>query len=165
MEERPAARGARTTPCYERLNAGAVWGMRFGWERPNWFAPEGVERVDQYSYRRSNWFPHVGNEVMTMRERVGLLELSSFAKYELEGPGARDFLNGFLAGVVPKKIGSVRLSYHLNQSGSVRFREFTVMRMEDGLHGERFYIVGPGAAHGHGLRHPDEGCAKGYRCS
>ena len=45
---------------------------------------------------------------MTMRERVGLLELSSFAKYELEGPGARDFLNGFLAGVVPKKIGSVR---------------------------------------------------------
>ena len=147
MEERPAARGARTTPCYERLDrAGAVWGMRFGWERPNWFAPEGVERADQYSYRRSNWFPHVGNEVMTMRERVGLLELSSFAKYELEGPGARDFLNGFLAGLVPKKIGSVRLSYHLNQSGSVRC-EFTVMRMEDGLYGERFYIVGPGAAH------------------
>ena len=73
---------AKTPPCYERLDkAGAVWGARFGWERPNWFAPDGVERYDVYSYRRSNWFSHVGDEVRTMRERVGLMELGSFAKY------------------------------------------------------------------------------------
>src|SRR3546814_19565570 len=57
MEERPAARPAKTTPAWERLDrAGAVWGQRFGWERPNWFAPAGVARKDVYAFRRSHWF-------------------------------------------------------------------------------------------------------------
>src|SRR3546814_16856468 len=87
MEGRPAARPAKTTPAWERLDrAGAVWGQRFGWERPNWFAPAGVERKDVYAFRRSNRFAPVGNEVRGMRERVCLLELSSFANYEVAGP-------------------------------------------------------------------------------
>ena len=147
MEERPAARPAKTTPIYDRLDkAGAVWGARFGWERPNWFAPEGVERKDVYSFRRSNWFEHVGTEVRGMRERVGLMELSSFAKYEVEGSGAREWLDHMVANVIPKKIGRMSLSHALNPSGSVR-SEFTITRMEDGIHGERFFMVGPGAGH------------------
>ena len=147
MEERPAGRPAKTTPAYDRLDkAGAVWGARFGWERPNWFAPAGVERADVYSFRRSNWFEHVGNEVRTMRERVGVIELSSFAKYEVEGPGARAWLDRMVANAIPKGVGRMSLSHALNPSGSIR-SEFTITRMADGLWGERFYLVGPGAGH------------------
>ncbi|MDF1792207.1 MAG: FAD-dependent oxidoreductase [Thalassobaculaceae bacterium] len=147
MEERAAGRPAKTVPIHGRLDAaGAVWGARFGWERPNWFAPEGVERKDAYSFRRSNWFGHVGNEVAAMRERVGLLELSSFAKYMVEGPGARAWLDHMVANIIPKKIGRMSLSHALNPSGSIR-SEFTISRLPDGLYGERFYLVGPGAGH------------------
>lgn len=147
MEERPAGRPAKAPPIFDRLDkAGAVWGQRFGWERPNWFAPAGVERKDVYSFRRSNWFDHVGNEVRAMRERVGLLELSSFAKYEVEGPGARAWLDGMVANAIPKGVGRMSLAHALNPSGSVR-SEFTITRMTDGPYGERFYLVGPGAGH------------------
>jgi dimethylglycine dehydrogenase len=147
MEERPAARPAKAPPIYDRLDkAGAVWGQRFGWERPNWFAPKGVAREDVYSFRRSNWFSHVGNEVKAMRERVGLLELSSFAKYEVEGPGARAWLDSIVANTIPKTVGRMSLAHSLFPSGSVR-SEYTITRMPDGMYGERFYVVGPGAAH------------------
>ena len=106
MEERPAGREARTVPCHQRLkDAGAVMGARFGWERPNWFARNGEEPSDTYSYRRSNWWEPVKREVMGMRERVGLLELSGFSKFEIEGPGARG-LDGLVANAIPQKQGS-----------------------------------------------------------
>ena len=151
MEERDAGRPAKTPPCYERLKAaGAVFGQRFGWERPNWFAPEGVEGRDVYSFRRSNWFEHVGNEVRTMREQAGLLELSAFTKLEVEGPGARTFLDGIVANNIPKKVGGISLAHALNPSGSVR-SEFTITKLEDGLLGERFFLISGGAAHDYDL--------------
>ena len=147
MEERPAARPAKAPPVYDRLkSAGAVFGQAFGWERPNWFAPQGVTGADIYSFRRSNWFEHVGREVRAMRERVGLIELSSFAKYVVEGTGARAWLDGLVANAIPKAIGRINLCHALNRSGSVR-AEFTIMRLTDGLFGERFYLVGPGRGH------------------
>lgn len=147
MEEREAGRPAKTMPAYQRLDdARAVWGASFGWERPLWFAPEGVERKDVYSFRRSNWFQHVGNEVHAMRERVGVMELMPFAKWEIEGPGARAWLDGMIANNVPKKIGRIALVHALNKSGSPR-AEFTIMRMPDGMMGERFYVVGPSRMH------------------
>jgi len=151
MEERPAARPAKTPPCYDRLKAaGAVFGARFGWERPNWFAPEGVKGRDEYSFRRSNWFEHVGNEVRTMREQAGLLELSAFTKLEVEGPGARDALDRIVANNIPKKVGGISLAHALNPSGSIR-SEFTITRLEDGLLGERFFLISGGAAHDYDL--------------
>ncbi len=151
MEERTACRPAKTPPCYERLAArGAVFGARFGWERPNWFAPEGVKAEDEYSYRRSNWFEHVGNEVRAMREKVGMLELSGFSKFEVEGPGARAWLDGMVANAIPKSVGRMNLTHALNPSGSVR-SEFTITRLRDGDFGERFYIVSGGGAHDYDL--------------
>ena len=151
MEERAAGRPAKTPPCYGRLqDAGAVFGQRFGWERPNWFAPEGVEGRDIYSFRRSNWFEHVGNEVRTMREQAGLLELSAFTKIEVEGRGARAFLDGIVANNIPKKVGGISLAHALNPSGSIR-SEFTITRLEDGLLGERFFLISGGAAHDYDL--------------
>ena len=141
MEERPGCRPAKAPPCYDRLDAaGAVFGQRFGWERPNWFAPEGVERKDAYSFRRSNWFEPVGHEVRTIRENVGMIELSAFSKFEVEGPGARAFLDRLVANVIPKKLGGITLAHALNPSGSIR-SEFTISRLADGLWGERFFLI------------------------
>ena len=74
-------RPLRTAPCYDRLkNHGAVFGQKFGWERANWFAPDGVPQEDHWSFRRSNWFEHVGNEVRNVAENAGVLDMSAFAK-------------------------------------------------------------------------------------
>ena len=73
-EERPAARPLRTAPCYDRMkNLGAVFGQKFGWERPNFFATDGMEQKDDWSFRRSNWFKAVEKECKNVKENVGLL--------------------------------------------------------------------------------------------
>ncbi len=148
MEERPAGRPAKTMPCHNKMDtAGAVWGQNFGWERPLWFAPKGVKRADEYSFRRSNWFDHVGNEVRTMRERVGLMELSTFAKYSVEGKGARAYLDNLFANAIPKNIGKLNLCHSLHAKNGGIKAEFTILRMPDGIYGEKFYCVGPSRTH------------------
>ena len=141
-EEREAARGLRTTPCYDRLKSmGAVFGQTFGWERANWFAPEGVAQEDHWSFRRSNWFEHVGNEVKNVAENVGVLDMSAFAKARIDGPGAEAFLEYLTANKVPQKRGRVSLAHALAPKGGVH-SEFTIMREND----ESFYLVSAGAA-------------------
>jgi len=141
-EERPDARPAKTSPVYALLDAkGAVWGQRYGWERANWFAPPGVERRDRWSFRRSNYFEHVGNEARLMRERVGLIDLSPFTKHEVTGPGAQSWLDGLLANRVPAKIGRLALCHALTRRGGIR-SEFTVTKIAE----QRYYVVSAGAA-------------------
>ena len=80
-EERSDGRPAKTSPVFDRLKRmGAVFGQRYGWERANWFAPTGVEPSDVWSFRRSNYFQHVGNECRMLRERVGVIDLTPFTK-------------------------------------------------------------------------------------
>ena len=79
-EERVTGRGGRRSPLYETLkDQGAVHGSKFGWERPNWFAPDGTEPVDTPSFERPNWFDAVGAECRALRERVGLAMASAKA--------------------------------------------------------------------------------------
>jgi len=140
-EERSAGRPLRRAPCYERMKTkGAVFGQLFGWERPNWFAPEGVEQKDDWSFRRSAWFEHVGNECRNVAENVGLLDMSAFAKARISGPAAFDFLNRILANRVPKTIGRLSLSHGLTEQGGVH-SEFTVQRESE----QSFYLVSAGA--------------------
>lgn len=141
-EEREAARPLRTTPCYDRLKAmGAVFGHKFGWERTNWFAPKGVKAEDHWSFRRSNWFEHVGNEVRNVTQNCGLLDMSAFAKCRISGPGAEAFLENLIANKLPKKNRRVILAHALAARGGVH-SEFTIMRESD----DSFYIVSAGAA-------------------
>jgi len=141
-EEREAARPLRTTPCYDRLKAmGAVFGQKFGWERANWFAPEGVAAEDHWSFRRSNWFAYVGAEVANVTTNCGLLDMSAFAKCRIEGPGAEAFLENLIANKLPKKVGRVILAHALAPRGGVH-SEFTIMREAE----DSFYIVSAGAA-------------------
>jgi dimethylglycine dehydrogenase len=140
-EERPACRPLRTMPCYDRMKEkGAVFGHVFGWERPNWFAPEGVEPKDVWSFRRTNYFEHVGNECKNVMENVGVLDMSAFAKFRVSGPGAEAWLDNLVANRLPKKIGRVGLCHALNIEGGVR-TEFTITR--DGP--DEFYLVSAGA--------------------
>jgi dimethylglycine dehydrogenase len=141
-EERPDARPAKTSAVYERLNArGAVWGQRYGWERANWFAPPGVERRDRWSFRRSNYFEHVGNEARLMRERVGVIDLTPFTKHEVTGAAAERWLDSLVANKVPGKAGRMALCHALTRRGGIR-SEFTITRIDP----ERYYVVSAGAA-------------------
>jgi dimethylglycine dehydrogenase len=141
-EERPAARPAKTSPVYDKLERlGAVWGQRYGWERANWFAPPGVARQDDWSFRRSNYFAHVGNECRLMRERVGVIDLTPFTKHEVTGPGAEAYLEALVANKVPSKTGRIALCHALTRRGGIR-SEFTITKLAEG----HYYVVSAGAA-------------------
>jgi len=141
-EERPAARPAKTSPVYDKLDRlGAVWGQRYGWERANWFAPPGLRREEEWSFRRSNYFVHVGNECRLMRERVGVIDLTPFTKHEVTGPGAEAWLEGLVANKVPTKTGRIALCHALTRRGGIR-SEFTITKLADA----HFYVVSAGAA-------------------
>jgi len=139
-EERPAARPLRTSPCYDRMKEkGAVFGNLFGWERPNWFAPDGVEQKDDWSFRRSSYFEHVGDECKNVAENVGVLDMSAFAKCRVQGPGAAKFLNGMFAQRMPVKLGKLALSHGLTPKGGVQ-SEYTIQRESK----NSFYMVSAG---------------------
>ena len=140
-EERPAARPLRTAPCYERLKKmGGVFGASFGWERANWFAPNGVEAIDDWSFRRSSYHEHVGAEIHNMSKNVGLLDLSGFAKCRISGSSAENFLNFLVANKISKTIGRVSLCHALNSLGGVH-SEFTITKESE----NSFYLVSAGA--------------------
>ena len=140
-EEREAGRPLRQAPCYDRLkDLGAVFGQKFGWERANWFAPKGVEQIDDWSFRRSNWFHHVGNECLNVQNNVGILDMTAFAKCRISGPGAKDFLDNLVANKLPQKNGRVNLCHALNSKGGVH-SEFTIAKESD----DSFYLVSAGA--------------------
>ena len=141
-EERPDGRPCKTSPVYDKLDRmGAVWGQRYGWERPNWFAPPGVERRDEWSFRRSNYFEHVGNECRLMRGKVGVIDLTAFTKHEVTGPGAEAWLDGLVANKVPTRVGRIALCHALTRRGGIR-SEFTITKLAE----ERYYVVSAGAA-------------------
>lgn len=169
-EERAEARPLKCAPCYDRMKAlGAVFGTVYGWERPNWFAPEGYELTEaelnkpdtlvnenhppaapgekireKWSFRRSNYFEFVGREARHVHEAVGLLDMSAFAKYTVSGPGAAAWLDGIVANRVPKKPGRMTLAHLLSKNGGVR-SEFTIYCEAP----NRYYLVGAGAFERH----------------
>jgi dimethylglycine dehydrogenase len=141
-EERADARPAKTSPVYDKLaRLGAVFGQRYGWERANWFAPPGVPPKDQWSFRRSNYFEHVGNEARRMRQDVGIIDLTPFTKHEVRGPGAESWLDGLVANKVPTKIGRIALCHALTGRGGIR-SEFTITKIAE----QHYYVVSAGAA-------------------
>jgi dimethylglycine dehydrogenase len=146
QDDRRAGRPARTGPLYDRLRAaGAVFGARNGWERPYWFAPAGVEPRDRPSFRRTNWFEAVGREARAVRARAGVLDLSSFAKCEVHGPGAEAFLDRLCANRLPP-LGRVAPSPLLTARGTVEC-DVTVTRLAP----ERFLLVSAAVAELHDL--------------
>jgi glycine cleavage system T protein len=122
------ARGVRKSPLHDRLSLrGACFGEVAGFERPNWFAPPGVTPEYRYSYGRQNWFEHSAAEHRAVRERVGLFDQSSFAKFVVEGPDAERVLNQICAADVAVPPGRIVYTQWLNERGGIE-ADLTVTR-------------------------------------
>lgn len=146
-EELPAARPLRTTPVYERFKRmNAVFGVAYGLEYALWFAPEGVEPVEEPTFKRSNAFDHVGEECRAVREGCGIVETSTFAKYEVTGSAAESWLNHVFANQTPA-VGRMTLSPMLNDKGKL-IGDFTIAHTREGV----FNLFSSGVAENYHLR-------------
>ena len=136
-EEYASGRPAIVSPLYEKLKShGAVFGSKLGWERPNWFAPAGAVAADVYSMGRQNWFGPVGEEHRHVREKAGLFDQSSFAKFELRGRDAMAALDWICANDLSRPAGRLTYTQLLNTRGGIE-ADLTVARLAE----DHFYIV------------------------
>lgn len=118
-EHRPAGRPARTTPLYSTLaDLDAEFAVVNGWERAAWYRPSADVR-EHHTFRRPDWHDTVAAEVATVRDRVGIMEVSGFNRYELRGPGVIDWLDRLTCSRVPARDGRVALGYFLTERGNV----------------------------------------------
>jgi 4-methylaminobutanoate oxidase (formaldehyde-forming) len=144
--ERTAGRPLRLSPAYSRLQAlGASFGEKSGWERANWFdqnARFGDETLRPRGWAGHNWSPAIHAEAIATRERAGLFDQSSFAKIEVRGAGATEFLQRLCGNDVDRPVGSVIYTQCLNSRGGIEC-DFTVTRL-----GERRYRIVTGTAFG-----------------
>jgi 4-methylaminobutanoate oxidase (formaldehyde-forming) len=135
------ARLARCSPVHHQLaERGACFGVMSGWERANWFAPEGIEPKYEYSWGRQNWFEYSAAEHMAVRTSVGVYDLSSMAKFRLQGPDAKSVLQHVCANDIDAPIGKVVYTQLLNQRGGIE-ADLTVTRLDE----EDFFLVTTGA--------------------
>ena len=144
VEERPAGRPVKTSPVYARLAArGAAFGARNGWERATWFPRSAAEAKGSLTFRRPHWFAAVAEECAAVASRVGIADLPGFSRFELRGGAAAEWLDGLIAGRVPKP-GRLSLAYILTERGGV-LSEMTVTRLAP----DRFWLIGASTAEWH----------------
>ncbi|WP_430450248.1 GcvT family protein [Rhodophyticola sp.] len=144
-EEREACRPLRTAPAYDRQKAaGAQFGCVNGFERPNYYgpldAPSSFDK-DARSFRRGGWWDYAKAEAEAIREGVGLIDATAFAKHRISGPGATAFLDWFTTNKLPK-VGRINLTYALTDAGTTR-TEYTIVRIAE----DDYYLVSAGAWH------------------
>ena len=123
---------------------GAQFAQIFGWERPRWYDKSG--EGETYSYKRSNWWNAVKEEALAVRNAVGLMDLSTFSKYDVTGPDAYAFLERICANKIPTKDGGIILGHLLNENGFIE-SEITVTR----LAADHFYVLSAAVAQLHDL--------------
>jgi dimethylglycine dehydrogenase len=141
-EERAAGRPVRTRPAYERQKSmGAIFGLNYGWEHPLWFARDGEPREETIGFARQNWWAPVGREARMLREHAGIIDISNFAKYSVQGKGAADWLNGIFANRMPTEVGRSCLTPLIGKRGGVA-GDFTVTRLGE----DDFMVFGSGMA-------------------
>jgi dimethylglycine dehydrogenase len=125
----------KTTPIYKKLkDMGAMYLDTYGWEKPTWFAKPGMK--EEYSFKRSNAFPYVQKECENVQNNVGILDLSTFAKYEIKGKDSETYLDNLCANSVPKKEGNIVLAHTLNKIGRIQ-SELTITRLAN----NNFYVL------------------------
>ena len=161
----PEGRNLQTTPIYDKLaDANAVWGNSYGLESAQWFQAEGAEPTEDVTFYRSNAWDQVRAEVQNVRNGVGLMDTTGFSKFSFSGAGAREWLDGVLAGRIPKP-GRMSLTPMTNHNGKL-IGDLTVACLpatpgepegplstftagatgNTTAHGERFMMFGSGIA-------------------
>jgi len=154
-EERPAGRGMRKSSLYDKLKGkGAVYTEAASWERPNWFSLDG--RIEETGFGRTNVHDVVGTECRAVRERVGITDLSSFAKFDVTGNDAENFLNRITANKMPKRVGGITLTHFLGDNGMIR-GEATITRLAD----DHFYVLSGATSQHRDLDHLRQQIAPG----
>lgn len=144
-EEHSSGRPCRKSPLYELLkDAGACFGEKLGWERPNWYADlaAGEKPEDVYSFGKQNWFCAVAKEHKATRETATLFDQTSFAKFVLKGPDAEAALSWIAANDVAKPVGSLIYTQMLNDQAGIEC-DLTVARLK---HDEYYIVTGTGFA-------------------
>ncbi len=136
-----SARGVRRTPFHDRwAAAGAAFGELAGWERPNWFAPSGVEPRYAYTWKRQNWFDYSAAEHRAVRDAVGVLDLSSFAEFLVQGSDATRRMNQICANDIDVPVGRIVYTQWLNPRGGIE-ADVTVCRLSDAA----YLVISPPA--------------------
>ncbi|MCH8106378.1 MAG: FAD-dependent oxidoreductase [Proteobacteria bacterium] len=131
------SRNIRHSPLHEKLAAhNACFGEAAGWERPNWFAPEGVEPKYEYSFGKQNWFEYNAAEHKAAREKVVLFDQSSFSKYLVQGRDSCKVLQRISSANVDVEIGKMVYTHWLNDRGGIE-ADLTVTRLAE----DRYWIV------------------------
>jgi len=131
------ARGVRRSVLHDKLALmGAVFGSESGWERANWFANEGQTPEYKLSYKRQNWFENNKAEHEAVRNNVGVIDQSSFSKYQVEGPDAEAFLNRVCSNNVAVLIGKMVYTQFLNRRGGIE-ADVTVTRVAE----DKFLVI------------------------
>jgi dimethylglycine dehydrogenase len=142
-EQHEVGRGLRKSALYDTLKGeGAQFAQIFGWERPRWYDPTG--QGEKFSFKRSNWWNAVREEALAVRERAGLMDLSTFAKFDVKGKHAYAFLDRICANKIPAKDGGIILGHLLNGNGLIE-SEITVTRLGP----EHFYVLSAAVAQLH----------------
>jgi len=137
FEEHDSVRGLRRSPLFYLLTEkGAVFGAKYGWERPNWFAPEGFLPQDVPTFDIPNWFDHTAEEHRNARENVVLIDQSSFCKFDIQGVGAPSFLNHLCANQIDRGVGKVVYTQMCNERGTIEC-DLTVAKLGE----QRFMLV------------------------
>lgn len=140
-EEREAGRPMRKRPAYDMQKAlGAVFGLNYGWEHPLWYGQEPGMR-DTDGFTRQNWWEPVGVECRMLRDRAGIIDISNFAKYRCQGPGASLWLNSIFANIMPRDVGRSCLTPLIGNRGGIA-GDFTVTQVAQ----DDFWIIGSGMA-------------------
>ena len=153
------ARGVRRSALHDRLAArGACFGEVAGWERTNWFAPDGVVPAYQYSYGKQNWFPYAAAEHHAVRNAVGIFDQSSFGKFQLDGPDAEAVLNNICANDVAVPVGKIVYTQWLNPQGGIE-ADLTVTRVAP----DQYLIVTAAATQVRDFAHLRDHIAPGAR--
>ncbi len=138
-EERSAGRPVRVRPIYEmQKEMGAVFGLNYGWEHAAYFD---ANVPDSAGFDRQPWFDSVGREARMLRDSVGVIDISNFAKYRCKGPGAEDWLNAVFSNNMPKAVGRSCLTPLIGVNGGIA-GDFTVTRMGE----DEFWVIGSGMA-------------------
>ena len=125
------ARGIRRSPLHEHLvKANACFGEAGGWERPNWFAPEGFKPEYDHTYGKPDWLNYSGNEHQVVRENVGLLDISTFSKFLLKGRDAEKIINYISTNNMAVAPGRIVYTQWLNEQGGIS-ADLTVTRLAE----------------------------------
>ncbi len=130
-KQRQIGRGLRRSPFYHQLKArGAVFGESSGWERPMWFAPDGVEPKYEHAFGRAPFMKYWRQEHLALRNDLGLIDLSSFAKFQIEGPDAVSQLQYISANDIDCATGNVVYTQWLNENAGIE-ADLTIARLDE----------------------------------